>query len=142
MSLDASAPHRPEHLRKARAHDRACGAVVGGFNEGNAGLYSLIAHISAAAGRKVHSHLGLSAAAAVAAARRVLISHIGTMAARGHTQLLLARLRFIAPLAAQRASSRAPARSVFSMRSLEVALMAQGAGGRCFNGSRAAFRDT
>jgi len=35
----------------------------------------------------------------------------------------------IAPLAAQRASSRAPARSVFSMRSLEVAFMAQGLAG-------------
>jgi len=31
-----------------------------------------------------------------------------------------------------------PARSVFSMRSLEVALVAQGAGGRCFGGAVAA----
>ena len=88
----------PEYLRKARALDRAFGlaqagagtedatigpieakyrsvapvrgAVVGGFNEGSAGLYSLIADISAAAGRKVHSHSGLSAAAAAATSRR------------------------------------------------------------------------
>jgi len=82
--------------------------------------------------------LGLSAAASAAAGRRVLISHVGAMAARGHAQLILARLPFIDPLAAQRASSRAPARSVFSMRSLEVALMAQGASGRYFGGAVAA----
>mmetsp|Transcript_10996 Transcript_10996/g.34701 ORF Transcript_10996/g.34701 Transcript_10996/m.34701 type:complete len:219 (-) Transcript_10996:464-1120(-) len=55
-----------------------------------------------------------------------------------HAQLILARVQFVAPLTAQRASSRAPARSVFPMRSPEVALMAQGNGGRCFGGAGAA----
>jgi hypothetical protein len=151
-----------EYLRKARALDRAFGlaqagagtanvtvgpieakylsvgpvrgAVVGGFGEGSAGLYGLIADISAAAGRKLHSRLGLCEAMAASHAKRLLISRIGTMMARGHAQLVAARLQFVAPLTAQRACGRARARDVFSMRSLEVALMARGAGGRSFGG--------
>jgi len=110
------------------------GVVVGGFNEGSQGLYSLISDISAAAGRKAHVRLGLSVAAAAAHAKQLLISRIGTSMARGHAQLLIARLQFTAPLTSQRETRRAPQRDIITVRAIESALVRRGCGMRVFGG--------
>jgi hypothetical protein len=95
------------------------GAVIGGFGEGSGGLHSLIKDIATAAGKKIHAHLGLSPEAAAALAKQQLTQRIGTAMARGHAQMLLARLQLAAPLAAQRAANRAQPRQVLNMRRLE-----------------------
>jgi hypothetical protein len=114
------------------------GVVVGGFNEGSQGLYGLITDISAAAGRKAHVRLGLSVAAAAAHAKQLLISRIGTAMARGHAQLLVARLQFTAPLTAQRETGRAHHQSdILSVRAIESALVRRGCGMRVLGGGGA-----
>jgi len=89
------------------------------------GARCLIADISAAAGRRLHSLLSQSASAAAATARRVLISRVGTMAARGHAQLIVARLQSATPLA--RLQPRARARRLLHALARPGA---HGAGGR------------
>jgi hypothetical protein len=93
--------------------------VVGGFGEGSADLHSLIQDIGQAAGARLQARLGLAATAASSLACRLLRREVGALAARGHAQLLLARLQFVAPIAVQRTARRALPGQVFSMRSLE-----------------------
>ena len=98
------------------------GAVIGGFGEGSDGLHRLIRDIAAAADRKLYARLGLSPAAAAALTKAKLTRRIGARIARGHAQMLLARLQLAAPLAAQRDGNRPPRQGhVIDMRSLETA---------------------
>ncbi|MGA1354560.1 MAG: hypothetical protein ACO32I_07295, partial [Candidatus Limnocylindrus sp.] len=97
------------------------GAVIGGFGEGSNGLHRLIKDIAKAAGQKLYAQLGLSPEAAAALAKARLTRSVGTAMARGHAQMLLARLSLAAPLAAQRAVNRLRRQGhVLDMRSLEM----------------------
>ena len=97
------------------------GAVICSFGEGSNGLHKLIKDIATAAGQKLYARLGLSPEAAAALAKAKLTRRIGTAMARGHAQMLLARLQLAAPLAAQRTANRRQRQGhVLDMRSLEM----------------------
>ena len=98
------------------------GAVIGGFGKGSNGLHRLIKDIAKAAGQKLYAQLlGLSPEAAAALAKARLTRSVGTAMARGHAQMLLARLPLAVPLAAQRAVNRLRRQGhVLDMRSLEM----------------------
>ncbi|KAJ1630556.1 hypothetical protein T492DRAFT_871554, partial [Pavlovales sp. CCMP2436] len=115
-------PLEAEYLRKARAQDRVFGLalpgphlngpnasigpieaklntvkpirgiVIGAFGEVSADTHSLVKEIAVQGGRKMYALMGVSAMDAAARIKKQLIDTIGTIAARGHAQLLLARL--------------------------------------------------
>ncbi|KAJ1620464.1 hypothetical protein T492DRAFT_915128 [Pavlovales sp. CCMP2436] len=66
-----------------------------------ADTHSLVKEIAAQGGRKMHALMGVSPMEAAARIKKQLIDTIGMIAARGHAQLLLARLSALAPIAAQ-----------------------------------------
>jgi hypothetical protein len=127
-----AAPLAAEYTRKARAQDRSFGLaqpgpnangpnatigpietmlntvkpirgiVFGAFGEVSADTRALVKDIAAQGGRKMHALMGVDPLQAAALIRTQLIGTIGTIAVRGHAQLLLARLSSLAPIAAQR----------------------------------------
>ncbi|KAJ1630645.1 hypothetical protein T492DRAFT_906639 [Pavlovales sp. CCMP2436] len=68
------------------------GIVIGAFGEVSADTHSLVKEIAAQGGRKMYALMGVSPMEAAARIKKQLIDTIGTIAARGHAQLLLARL--------------------------------------------------
>jgi len=82
-----------------------------------------------------HVWLGLEQHVAAGLIQQQLIRKLGTAFVRSHSRLLLARLQFIAPHAAQRCTSRAALGHVISYRQLE-ADVARLPGGRGHGSSR------
>jgi len=112
-----------------------CIAVVGGFGEGSEDLHGLIGGIARKAALTAHVRLGLEQHVAAGLIQQQLIRKLGTAFVRSHSLLLLARLQFIAPHAAQRCTSRAALGQVISYRQLEAAA-ARLPGGRGHGSSR------
>ena len=141
-------PLEAEYLRKARAQDRVFGLalpgphlngpnasigpieaklntvkpirgiVIGAFGEVSADTHSLVKEIAAQGGRKMYALMGVSPMEAAARIKKQLIDTIGTIAARGHAQLLLARLSALAPIAAQRGNTTNSNQQIISLNAL------------------------
>ena len=112
-----------------------CIAVVKGFGEGSEDLHGLIGGIARKAALTAHVRLGLEQHVAAGLIQQQLIRKLGTAFVRSHSLLLLARLQFVAPHAAQRCTSRAALGQVISYRQLEAAA-ARLPGGRGHGSSR------
>ena len=95
-------------------------AVVGGFGEGSDDLHALIGEIARAAAVTAHVRLGLVQHVAAGLIQRQLIRRLGTSVVRSHSLLLLARLQFVAPHAAQRCTTRSALGQMISLRRLEA----------------------
>ena len=66
----------------------------------------------------MHALMGVDPLEAAARIRTQLIGTIGTIAARGHAQLLLARLSSLAPIAAQRGYTTHSNQQIISLSAL------------------------
>jgi hypothetical protein len=66
-------------------------------------------------GRQLYLRMGTDSVDAAARIKRLLTNRIGVLTARGTAQLLLARLEFAGPAAAQRAARRSPGQHVVSL---------------------------
>ncbi|KAJ1620999.1 hypothetical protein T492DRAFT_887734 [Pavlovales sp. CCMP2436] len=138
-------PLEAEYRRKARAQDRVFGLalpgphlngpnasigpieaklntvkpihgiVIGNFGEVSADTHSLVKEIAAQEGRKMYALMGVSPMEAAARIKKQLIDTIGTIAARGYAQLLLARLSALAPIAAQRGNTTNSNQQIISL---------------------------
>ena len=108
--------------------------VVGSFAEGSDGLHALLRDISSRAGAKCAARLGLDPVVAAGLVKRQLTTKLGTLFARDHARMLLARLQFAAPIAAQRAASRGAGHSMISFRGIARRMI--GMAGRSFGGGR------
>ncbi|KAJ1636753.1 hypothetical protein T492DRAFT_861083 [Pavlovales sp. CCMP2436] len=141
-------PLEAEYLRKARAQDRVFdlalpgphlngpnasigpievklntvkpirGIVIGAFGEVSADTHSLVKEIAAQGGRKMYALMGVSPMEAAARIKKQLIDTIGTIAERGHAQLLLARLSALAPITAQRGNTTNSNQQIISLNAL------------------------
>ncbi|KAJ1639490.1 hypothetical protein T492DRAFT_899174 [Pavlovales sp. CCMP2436] len=94
------------------------GIVIGAFGEVSADTHSLVKEIAAQGGRKMYALMGVSPMEAAARIKKQLIDTIGTIAARGHAQLLLARLSALAPIAAQRGNTTNSNQQIISLNAL------------------------
>ncbi|KAJ1641532.1 hypothetical protein T492DRAFT_853277 [Pavlovales sp. CCMP2436] len=94
------------------------GIVIGAFGEVSADTHSLVEEIAAQGGRKMYALMGVSPMEAAARIKKQLIDTIGTIAARGHAQLLLARLSALAPIAAQRGNTTNSNQQIISLNAL------------------------
>ncbi|KAJ1616991.1 hypothetical protein T492DRAFT_894476 [Pavlovales sp. CCMP2436] len=65
------------------------GIVIGAFGEVSADTHSLVKEIAAQGGRKMYALMGVGPMEAAARIKKQLVDTIGTIAARGHAQLLL-----------------------------------------------------
>ncbi|KAJ1628447.1 hypothetical protein T492DRAFT_875089 [Pavlovales sp. CCMP2436] len=83
-----------------------------------ADTHSLVKEIAAQGGRKMYALMGVSPMEAAARIKKQLIDTIGTIAARGHAQLLLARLSALAPIAAQRGNTTNSNQQIISLNAL------------------------
>ncbi|KAJ1627012.1 hypothetical protein T492DRAFT_877436 [Pavlovales sp. CCMP2436] len=83
-----------------------------------ADTHSLVKEIAAQGGRKMYALMGVSLMEAAARIKKQLIDTIGTIAARGHAQLLLARLSALAPIAAQRGNTTNSNQQIISLNAL------------------------
>ncbi|KAJ1635314.1 hypothetical protein T492DRAFT_863714 [Pavlovales sp. CCMP2436] len=92
--------------------------VIGAFGEVSANTHSLVKEIAAQGGRKMYALMGVSPMEAAARIKKQLIDTIGTIAARGHAQLLLARLSALAPIAAQRGNTTNSNQQIISLNAL------------------------
>ncbi|KAJ1630255.1 hypothetical protein T492DRAFT_872000 [Pavlovales sp. CCMP2436] len=68
--------------------------------------------------REMYARMGVSPMEAAARIKKQLIDTIGTIAARGHAQLLLARLSALAPIAAQRGNTTNSNQQIISLNAL------------------------
>ncbi|KAJ1635281.1 hypothetical protein T492DRAFT_863665 [Pavlovales sp. CCMP2436] len=66
----------------------------------------------------MYALMGVSPMEAAARIKKQLIDTIGTIAARGHAQLLLARLSALAPIAAQRGNTTNSYQQIISLNAL------------------------
>ncbi|KAJ1635837.1 hypothetical protein T492DRAFT_862669 [Pavlovales sp. CCMP2436] len=87
----------------------------------SADTHSLVKEIAAQGGRKMYALMGVSPMEAAARIKKQLIDTIGTIAARGHAQLLLARLSALAPIAAQRGNTTNSNQQIISLNALAQA---------------------
>jgi hypothetical protein len=104
---------------EGRLHSaRVVAAVSGSFAEGGRGLHDIVAAMAEEGGRQLCLRMGTDPVDAAARIKRLLTNRIGVLAARGTAQLLLARLEFAGPAAAQRAARRSPGQHVVSLAAL------------------------
>ncbi|KAJ1619709.1 kinase-like domain-containing protein [Pavlovales sp. CCMP2436] len=92
--------------------------VIGAFGEVSAGTHKLVKEIAAQGCRKMYALMGVSPMEVTARIKKQLIDTIGTIAARGHAQLLLARLSALAPIAAQRGNTTNSNQQIISLNAL------------------------
>ncbi|KAJ1630396.1 hypothetical protein T492DRAFT_871776 [Pavlovales sp. CCMP2436] len=74
--------------------------------------------IGTCGGAQMYALMGVSPMEAAARIKKQLIDTIGTIAARGHAQLLLARLSALAPIAAQRGNTTNSNQQIISLNAL------------------------
>ncbi|KAJ1636890.1 hypothetical protein T492DRAFT_861004 [Pavlovales sp. CCMP2436] len=91
------------------------------------------------ASRKMYALMGASPMEAAARIKKQLIDAIGTIAARGHAQLLLARLSALAPIAAQRGNTTNSNLQIISLNALARAHYRKSIGTR--GGAQASVAD-
>ncbi|KAJ1630968.1 hypothetical protein T492DRAFT_870822 [Pavlovales sp. CCMP2436] len=115
------------------------GIVIGAFGEVSADTHSLVKEIAAQGGRKMYALMGVSPMEAAARIEKQLIDTIGTIAARGHAQLLLARLSTLAPIAAQRGNTTNSYQQIISLNGLARAHYRRSTGTRA--GAQASAAD-
>ncbi|KAJ1631034.1 hypothetical protein T492DRAFT_870748 [Pavlovales sp. CCMP2436] len=94
------------------------GIVIGAFGEVSADKHSLVKEIAAQGGRKMYALMGVNPKEAATRIKKQLINTIGTITARGHAQLLLARLSALAPIAAQRGNTINSNQQIISLNAL------------------------
>ncbi|KAJ1619278.1 hypothetical protein T492DRAFT_890606 [Pavlovales sp. CCMP2436] len=82
------------------------------------GLEKLLNLIEYTRPYKMYALMGVSPMEAAARIKKQLIDTIGTIAARGHAQLLLARLSALAPIAAQRGNKTNSNQQIISLNAL------------------------
>ncbi|KAJ1629788.1 hypothetical protein T492DRAFT_872768 [Pavlovales sp. CCMP2436] len=97
------------------------GIVIGAFGEVSADTHSLVKEIAAQEGRKMYALMGVSPMEAAARIKKQLIDTIGTIAARGHAQLLLAHFSALASIAAQRGNTTNSNQQIISLNALAPA---------------------
>ncbi|KAJ1637283.1 hypothetical protein T492DRAFT_860366 [Pavlovales sp. CCMP2436] len=129
VTLVAGYPLEAEYLRKARAQDRVFGLALPGphLNGPNASIGPIEAKLNTVkpirgivigAFGEMYALMGVSPMEAAAHIKKQLIDTIGTTAARGHAQLLLARLSALAPIAAQRGNTTNSNQQIISLNAL------------------------
>ncbi|KAJ1638678.1 hypothetical protein T492DRAFT_857821 [Pavlovales sp. CCMP2436] len=95
------------------------GIVISAFGEVSADTHSLVKEIATQGGHKMYALMGL-------------IGTIGTIAARGYAQLLLARLSALAPIAAQCGNTTNSNQQIISLNALARAHYRRSIGTRAF----------
>ncbi|KAJ1621810.1 hypothetical protein T492DRAFT_886272 [Pavlovales sp. CCMP2436] len=115
------------------------GIVIGAVGEVSADTHSLVKEIAAQGGRKMYALMGVSPMEAAARIKKQLIDTIGTIAARDHAQLLLARLSALAPIAAQRGNTTNSNQQIISLNALARAHYRRSIGTR--SGAQASAAD-
>ncbi|KAJ1633512.1 hypothetical protein T492DRAFT_866613 [Pavlovales sp. CCMP2436] len=94
------------------------GIVIGALGAVSADTHSLVKEIAAQGGGKMYALMDVSPMEAAARIKKQLIDTIGTIAARGHAQLLLARLSALAPIATQRGNTTNSNQQIISLNAL------------------------
>ncbi|KAJ1636932.1 hypothetical protein T492DRAFT_901344 [Pavlovales sp. CCMP2436] len=114
----AAKPKEQRALTQALANQFwacAAAAAAGGSRPGSGERGSLGGFST---GGKMYALMGVSPMEAAARIKKQLIDTIGTIAARGHAQLLLARLSALDPIAAQRGNTTNSNQQIISLNAL------------------------